>query len=139
MKLAPAILAAVLLLAGCGSAALPNTAVQTPVPLSSPMRYSNKTVSLADVSFVNAHCGWAVGDTGYLRGGHPYSDGVVLTTHDGGATWAVQKMASAGLPDAVTFVNTKDGWILGETASRSIILATTDGGTHWPTLATAGR
>jgi photosystem II stability/assembly factor-like uncharacterized protein len=131
MKLALVILAAVLLLAGCGSAASPNAAVPTAVPPSSTMRYSSKTVSLEDVSFVNAHCGWAVGDTGYIRGGHPYLDGVVLITHDGGATWMAQKITSVGVPSAVAFVNTKDGWVMGDTQNRTAIVATTDGGAHW--------
>jgi len=96
------------------------------------MRYTSKTVSLADISFANARCGWAVGDTGYKHDDPdvPF-DGVVLTTRDGGAVWKTQKMAKIGIPNAVTFVNAKDGWVVGGTASRGTILATTDGGATW--------
>jgi photosystem II stability/assembly factor-like uncharacterized protein len=105
------VLAAALLLAGCAAS------------------YSTKTMSLQDVSFANPSCGCIAGQ--YAHGGGPYRNGVVLTTHDGGATWETWRMAAAGIPDAVAFVNAKDGWVLSETLNRSFILATTDGGARW--------
>ena len=135
MKVALAILAALLLLAGCGSTASPQAAVPTPAPPSthpvklSSLRYSSETVSLNDVSFLNPSEGWAVGVTGYRHGDSdvPF-DGVVLSTRDGGAIWKTHQMAGVGIPYAVTFVNPKDGWVVGYTAARGTILATTDGG-----------
>jgi photosystem II stability/assembly factor-like uncharacterized protein len=139
MKCAFGILAVALLLAGCGSAASPSAVAPTsvappathPVKLS-PLRYSSRTVSLANVSFANAQCGWAVGDAGDKHGDPDGSfDGAVLRTRDGGATWKAQRIAKLGIPGAVTFVNAKDGWMVGGTATLGTILATTDGGATW--------
>jgi photosystem II stability/assembly factor-like uncharacterized protein len=97
-----------------------------------PLRYSRKTVSLSGISFANPSDGWAVGDTGYKRSDFdvPFN-GVVLSTHDGGATWGAERVATVGIPNAVTFVNARDGWMVGGTATHGTILATTDGGASW--------
>jgi len=72
------------------------------------------------VSFVDADCGWAVGDVG----------GIVRTT-DGGASWVRQKSGSLAPLVCVAFVDRARGWIGGP---RGAILRTIDGGATWRTV-----
>ncbi|MEW6155529.1 MAG: YCF48-related protein, partial [Actinomycetota bacterium] len=74
------------------------------------------TETMLAVSFPDPRTGFAVG-----------ADGVVLTTTDGGTTWA---RGSTGVDDGlrdVSFVDATHGWAVGGES----IVATTDGGRTW--------
>jgi photosystem II stability/assembly factor-like uncharacterized protein len=53
----------------------------------------------------------------------------ILATTDGGAHWQAQLTGKLGLT-SVDFVNGRDGWAVGTTS----VLATSDGGAHWTPL-----
>ncbi len=57
---------------------------------------------LADVCFVDAQCGWAVGDRG-----------VIWHTEDGGRQWRLQPSGAACTLQSVCFINRKIGWAAG--------------------------
>ena len=80
--------------------------------------------SLSAVEFADARHGWAGGD------------GVIVGTHDGGATWQVEWR---GL-ETILELRSVDGrtvWAIGASGSpetsliRDTLLRTTDGGAHW--------
>ena len=75
-----------------------------------------------DLSFVDENTGWAVG-----------SDGTIIHTNDGGATWSIQYFDPTYVFFGVHFVNHFDGWICGMdlTNGLGVIFATNDGGTTW--------
>ena len=78
--------------------------------------------ALADVDFVDASYGWAVGF------------GVVLATTNGGATWTQQGVPQGtGQLYAVSFSDRQHGWAAGE----NVILSTANGGATWTTQYTA--
>ena len=69
--------------------------------------------TLNDMYFLDAHTGWAVGESG-----------VVLKTTDGGATWTVKNAGTTAPLRSVHFVDAHRGWAIG---GRGIIFKTTDG------------
>lgn len=85
--------------------------------------------SLADVSFVDANTGWAVGDRG-----------VIWHTQDGGATWHAQSSSVHCALNSVYFADAHCGWIAGgeyepfSGASHGVILRTEDGGNTWAVI-----
>jgi photosystem II stability/assembly factor-like uncharacterized protein len=89
----------------------------------SQLQLSDKAV--ADVAFVSAQQGWAVG-----------SRGLILHTTDGGQTWAPQ---TSGVPRnlmSVVFVDAQHGYVGG---ADGIVLSTSDGGLTWTRLKAAER
>lgn len=137
-RLAP--VAALLTLAGCGSASAPAAHVSATSPRAAatpgaPSSHASSTCrhgagvsardvfggygrdALTGVQFVSASQGWVVGQR------------VILATSDGGATWSAQDRGSLNLT-SVDFVSRDAGWAVGLDA----LLATTDGGRHWAAL-----
>ena len=82
--------------------------------------------ALADVCFVDASTGWAVGDRG-----------VIWRTLDGGSSWTGQSSGVTCRLDSVYFVDPRRGWSVGGAsrsvgrASQGVVLRTTDGGSTW--------
>ncbi len=66
--------------------------------------------------FQDANSGWVVGDQ------------KILYTSDGGANWTEQVQAEDLMLYAVDFVNSDEGWTVGD---GGVILHTTDGGANW--------
>ena len=81
---------------------------------------------LADVSFVNAEQGWAVGDRG-----------TIWHTSDGGQHWKLQSSGVDCRLATVFFLDAKTGWAAGGStqvythATTGVILRTRDGGERW--------
>ena len=71
------------------------------------------------LAFTSAKDGWAVGVG---------DGGCVFSTSDGGRSWDRRNVAAPGPMEAVDFVDSRHGWVVG---AWHFILATTDGGTHW--------
>lgn len=78
-----------------------------------------RTNDLSSVCLVNATTGWAVG-----------SEGAMMKTVNGGATWTSQKSGTAYWLRSVAFTDSSHGWAVG---GAGTILVTTDGGSHWKT------
>jgi photosystem II stability/assembly factor-like uncharacterized protein len=72
-----------------------------------------------DIWFVDAQRGWAVNSNGHI-----------LYTGDGGASWQRQFSAGGVYLRCVAFANDKVGWV-GTLAEERRILHTTDGGATW--------
>lgn len=72
---------------------------------------------IADVFFIDATTGWAVGDAGQI-----------LKTSDGGATWSGQRSGVSTRLTQVRFASATTGWAVGDNAT---ILRTVDGGATW--------
>jgi len=72
-----------------------------------------------DIWFLNPTVGWAVN-----------SDGNILKTVDGGASWVVQQPAPGTYLRCVGFASADVGWVGTLTPSRRL-LRTTDGGANW--------
>ena len=89
-------------------------------------RSMREDAQLADVCFVDARLGWAVGDRG-----------VIWHTDDGGAHWRQQASQVDCRLSAVSFLNSKHGWAVGGfpqpacQATTGVLLRTRDGGAHW--------
>ncbi len=98
------------------------------------------THRLADVQFVDAQNGWAVGSSeNFYRENKWEHHGAILHTTDGGLTW--QEQSNESLYNdrdreffAVDFINSQNGWALAARyfPSPNVHLAhTSDGGTNW--------
>ena len=81
--------------------------------------------ALTGLQFTDASDGWAVG-TGFDDNGD-VTEGWVLHTTNGGATWTRLTDLSDVLATTVHFVNATDGWLGGLNG----VYATTDGGATW--------
>jgi photosystem II stability/assembly factor-like uncharacterized protein len=85
-----------------------------------------RDAELADVFFLDAERGWAVGDRG-----------VIWHTADGGRHWGRQTAPVACRLESVCFVDDRNGWIGGGWShpytpfSTGVVLRTTDGGKRW--------
>ncbi len=71
------------------------------------------------LAFTSAKDGWAVGSG---------DGGCVFSTTDGGRSWDKRDVPTSDPMDAIDFVDAKHGWVVG---GWHVILATTDGGSHW--------
>ena len=82
--------------------------------------------ALADVFFVDAATGWAVGDRG-----------VIWHTFDGGNSWRQQHSGVPCRLNSVWFIDHRRGWAVGGAArfhggaTQAVVLRTADGGTTW--------
>jgi len=88
---------------------------------------TNSFAWFKDVFFVNQTKGWIVG-----------TDGVILSTDDGGTTWVHAKKFSTDSFVQVHFTTETDGWMLCErnlytrgSLATSYLRRTTDGGRTW--------
>ena len=90
------------------------------------LRPLQEDASLADVCFVDAQTGWAVGDRG-----------VIWHTADGGQTWTLQNSGVTCRLESVQFVDAQNGWVAGGVyqpythTSVGVLLRTRDGGRTW--------
>lgn len=81
---------------------------------------------LTDVFFLDPETGWAVGDRG-----------AIWSTHDGGRQWRLRESPLACRWEAIWFVDSQHGWIVGgwhqpaTGQSRGAVLRTRDGGQNW--------
>jgi len=129
-RLARLALAAVVAVLGstaeaAGAGLLP---AETAQPLVDPMQSEamRADARLAEVCFVDARHGWAVGDRG-----------AIWHTKDGGETWALQPSGVACRLESVCFLTEKTGWAAGgfvhpyTHTSTGVIVTTDDGGRHW--------
>jgi photosystem II stability/assembly factor-like uncharacterized protein len=74
-------------------------------------------VGLADVFFVNAKIGYAVGEAS-----------TIVKTTDGGITWKEQFSPGSGRLESVHFIDELNGWAVGQNGT---VVRTTDGGVNW--------
>lgn len=79
--------------------------------------------AIADITFVDANTGWAVGDAGQI-----------LKTIDGGSTWVPQVSHVTKRLTHVRFANSTTGWIVG---TDGTILKSVDAGVTWVRQASA--
>jgi photosystem II stability/assembly factor-like uncharacterized protein len=95
-------------------------------PVIANLRYD---AALNDVCFVNAACGWCVGDRG-----------VIWHTDDGGRTWHSQTSNVVTELNSVCFIDERRGWVVGgenrpyAAATRGVVLRTEDGGRSWTVI-----
>ena len=102
--------------------------VQTGRPVVDPLRSDQmrSDARLHDVCFVDARCGWAVGDRG-----------TVWHTEDGGQNWRLQPSGVSCRLESVWFIDPKRGWAAGGRShpythtSSGVVLRTEDGGRTW--------
>ncbi|MFO0791565.1 MAG: YCF48-related protein [Pirellulales bacterium] len=112
------------------------TTTQSPItanstdPALAVIRAMRHDAALADICFIDANNGWAVGDRG-----------VICHTADAGATWHEQQSGATTNLSAVSFVDAQRGWAVGgasrpklQAATRGIVLRTEDGGQTWTEL-----
>ena len=90
---------------------------------------------LYSVRFTSKKRGWIVGS---ISRRDTVIDSLVLSTSDGGASWARQPVPTRGELIHVDFAGDKRGWIVG---ANGVVLRTADGGETWtaqrsPTKAT---
>ncbi|MDP7267934.1 MAG: YCF48-related protein [Pirellulales bacterium] len=105
-----------------------NTGAQHPDPGGpSPLQAAwRNDAELADVTFVDALHGWAVGD-----------HGAIWHTANGGEHWHPQHSPVRCSIRSVYFLNQRTGWAVGGVSHRythvtsGIVLRTDDGGAHW--------
>ena len=87
------------------------------------------------IDFVDTSHGWAAGYTIIPDDPNAGSTAAIFATSDGGASWHKQHFATdAGWMNMVSFVNTNDGWAVGngsDMGGAGTIVATTDGGATW--------
>ncbi len=85
--------------------------------------------SLQSVCFINQSEGWACG-----------SNGTIIHSANGGASWNIQPANLLATLNSVFFINSTHGWIAGSFPnSWELILKTTDGGTTWNTVLNAAN
>ncbi|MBS4036468.1 MAG: T9SS type A sorting domain-containing protein [Ignavibacterium sp.] len=72
---------------------------------------------LNTIVFVDSLYGWIGG-----------SNGIIISTTDGGNNWTINTDTSRGLITSLNFINRSKGWAV---TSYGKILKTTDGGFHW--------
>lgn len=80
-----------------------------------------------DVDFISA-------DTGFVIAG-TFSQGILLTTYNGGDTWTVDSLLSGYYGTLVQFIDAENGYV---TTNFSDVLKTTNGGTTWTAVPTGG-
>jgi photosystem II stability/assembly factor-like uncharacterized protein len=86
--------------------------------------------ALADVYFVDATTGWAVGERG-----------VIWHTGDGGVSWQQQESGASCRLNSVFFIDHRRGWAVGGASrhygntTQGVVLRTTDNGETWRPIA----
>ena len=96
---------------------------------------SGTNIYLTKILFADAKKGWAIGGNiapgGYYDTEEDTPRGIVLSTSDGGAHWAVQWKKKEVALDYLSFLDQNVAWVQGETDSNALILYTNDGGKMW--------
>jgi photosystem II stability/assembly factor-like uncharacterized protein len=105
---------------GAGSGPLIRTTTNNGDAWTSILPLGSGTGTLNDATFATSRIGWAVG-----------TNGVILTTFDGGQTWARQTSGTTVELKSVFFTDINTGWAVGGGTNNAIILKTTDGGESW--------
>jgi len=87
------------------------------------------TERIGSISFLDSTRGWAVA-TSYA-GKAPQQ--VILSTADGGVSWAVRKRVEGGIVHLVSiwFLNGRLGWAVGARDNKPLVVSTRDGGSTW--------
>jgi len=100
-----------------------STTTSTASPVITPPSYHVYATSAraSSVDFVNAEDGWVIGE-----------DGGIISTTDGGRTWATSYSGPYSYVEGLDFANASDGWAL--TGDPWPMLATTNGGSTWSTF-----
>ncbi len=75
---------------------------------------------IADIYFLDASVGWAVGE-----------NGLIMRTDNGGVTWLDQLSGTEETIRSVRFANKDVGWAVGGELGVGVVLSTTDGGASW--------
>lgn len=102
------------------------TSSAAPRPQDQAVLPAMEDAELADVCFVDAQRGWAVGDRG-----------VIWHTADGGRRWQLQPSGVDCRLESIDFLDAENGWVAGTTytprlhATRGVVLTTHDGGRTW--------
>jgi photosystem II stability/assembly factor-like uncharacterized protein len=102
------------------------TAPAAPPRQDLPVPPALEDAELADVRFVDAQRGWAVGDRG-----------VIWHTADGGRRWELQFSGVDCRLESIDFLDADNGWVAGTVytphlhATRGVLLITHDGGRTW--------
>jgi photosystem II stability/assembly factor-like uncharacterized protein len=86
----------------------------------------------ADITFVDARHGWAVGGAGTIDD----QKATIVTTDDGGKTWRHQHADANGMLIGVAFSDVNHGWAL---IGHIGLLATEDGGKTWTVVTPLGK
>lgn len=93
--------------------------------------YTDPGYAYVDVHFPTTQIGYAVGDSMYFTTAGA-SNGKLVKTTDGGATWTAAAIFQNFMPLTVFFTDAMTGYVGGQTAAgNSGILKTTDGGITW--------
>lgn len=93
--------------------------------------------TLRSVCFLTDRVGWIAGGTVIPVGGTPA--GVVLSTRDGGETWAVERTTNLPYLNFVRFFDLENGIAAGDRsiAFPSGVVVTTDGGKTWTPMSSS--
>ncbi|MDZ4723879.1 MAG: YCF48-related protein [candidate division Zixibacteria bacterium] len=79
---------------------------------------------LGEVYFTSPNVGFAVG----FLGSNPGFTGFIVKTTDGGQTWPNSHRSVGHPTQGITFIDTNNGWVVGDSGS---LLFTTDAGGQW--------
>ena len=86
--------------------------------------YGIDGTGFTSVTFIDENTGWATADK--YEG--PFLNGIILKTTDGGTSWMQQTSILRQTPQSITFLNSTNGWIVGE---GGLVQMTSDGGDNW--------
>lgn len=107
------------------------TAVMSVAPASAAAGASTQTrvigsgQTIRGLSFIDRQTGWAAG-----------AGGMILSTTDGGATWANNSSGITSDLNDIDFVDDQNGWAVG---AAGVVLRTQDGGATWRNTPTGTR
>jgi uncharacterized protein (TIGR03437 family) len=90
-------------------------------------QFGESSRDLNAVVLVDDNHGWAVGMPHWDQATRT-TKGTIVNTTDGGVTWTNQDPGVTVALNGVFFLNTSQGWVVGD---NGMILRTTDGGAHW--------
>lgn len=105
---------------GAGAGPLVRVTANSGQSWTSVLPLGSGNATLNDVAFATNRIGWAVG-----------TGGMIITTFDGGQTWARQTSGTTAELRSVFFVDVNTGWAVGGGTENAIILKTTNGGDSW--------
>lgn len=92
------------------------TSVQRDISISG-NQTTNTSLKINDIFFITASKGWAVGN-----------GGLILSTNNGGQTWAQSFVSNSAALRAIFFLNEQTGWVAG---MGGTLYKTTNGGVSW--------